>query len=38
MTDFLGQAADLTVRGNGGTNAGPTIDFSGHSFMMRLIP
>lgn len=38
ITDFLGQDADLTVRANGGNNAGHTIVFSGHTFKMRLIP
>ncbi|ARR37835.1 adenylosuccinate synthase [Lactobacillus delbrueckii] len=38
ITDFLGTTADLSVRANGGNNAGHTIDFDGKEFKMRLIP
>lgn len=38
ITDYLGQEAELTVRSNGGNNAGHTIVFNGHTFKMRLIP
>ena len=38
ITDFLGTTADLSVRANGGNNAGHTIDFDGQEFKMRLIP
>lgn len=38
MTDYLSQSADMTVRSNGGNNAGHTIAFGGKVFKMRLIP
>ena len=38
MTDYLSQSADMTVRSNGGNNAGHTIAFGGKTFKMRLIP
>lgn len=38
MTDYLSQSADMTVRSNGGNNAGHTIAFGGNTFKMRLIP
>lgn len=38
MTDYLSQSADMTVRSNGGNNAGHTIAFCGKTFKMRLIP
>lgn len=38
ITDYLSQSADMTVRSNGGNNAGHTIAFGGKTFKMRLIP
>lgn len=38
ITDFLSKDAALTVRSNGGNNAGHTIDIAGQEFKMRLIP
>lgn len=38
ITDFLSKNANLTVRSNGGNNAGHTIAFGGKEFKMRLIP
>lgn len=38
MTNYLSQSADMTVRSNGGNNAGHTIAFGGKTFKMRLIP
>lgn len=38
MTDFLGQAADIIVRYQGGNNAGHTIVFDGKKFGLHLLP
>lgn len=38
ITDFLSKDAGVTVRANGGNNAGHTIDIKGKEFKMRLIP
>ena len=38
VIDYLATQADVVIRGQGGNNAGHTIEFNGQQFKLRLIP